>query len=350
MSDQNPQRARDTTRLNDAVRMVDDPVIEAAEPCRHIMALHVDQLADPTCGVIRCIVHREGDVHAPGFVDFSQLHELGLSSLYEATMGPELDIEGTEGVVSSLPDAGSRLFLGLEDPIIWCDMDAERTHLYCTIPFHDRETGATVMYLGHAAGPDVHSLSMTEPVLTPQPDHGGAKEVAVPPPAASGDRHVLVESNDTLDGTTYSVIRTATAPAMDEPWSYDDLALHPARDGAPWCSGHVSPGPILPRSFLDVGEGRCVGLLNGREANKRRDGHVTFGTFTVGLLVYDYERGDIEWFSDEPFLADPDAESITFASAFRQTGEERGLLYAHVDDSYVRAYEVNAAGLRSYLP
>lgn len=325
--------------------------MRAGKSCEHIMALHLDPRGDGILGVVRCIVNRTGSVGVSGFVDRSQIHVVDMESLYEAKRGPELDIHGTEDVVSTLADDSANDFLGLEDPNIWCERGDETLHLYFTIAFVERYSGDTCVYLGHAEGKDVYSLTMTEPVLAPVSGvHGGAKEVAIAPEAADGNRYNLVESNDAIDGTSYSVLRTAVAPDLSAPWEYGELVFHPAYDGYDWCAGHVSPGPFLPRNFVDVGENRAVGILNGREANRVVDGEITYGRFSIGLMVYDYENGAVEWISEEPFIRDPDARTITFASAFLHTEANRGVIYAHVDDSYVRTYLVDADSLLSYLP
>ncbi len=72
--------------------------------------------------------------------------------------------------------------------------------------------------------------------------------------------------------------------------------------------------------------------------------------FSVGLFIYDYENGKIDWVSPEPFIQDSEAVSITFASQFVEIGPGKGILYAHVDDSFVRAYTLKAELLKSLLP
>ena len=66
-------------------------------------------------------------------------------------------------------------------------------------------------------------------------------------------------------------------------------------------------------------------------------------------LDYNYEEGKIEWTSPESFIEDTDATTITFASQFVQIGKGEGILYAHVDDSFVRAYTLTEEGLRAQL-
>jgi hypothetical protein len=343
--------SRNTDRLNDAVERVVEPVIVADDPCTHIMALHFDPRTAHDYGVIRCIVSREGSVEVSGFVDRSQVSLVERQTPYEANMGLELAIEGAREVVSDLREHEMCEFLGFEDPNLWCDLENETLHYYCTIPFRDRITGNIALYLGHAEGDSVDSLTMTEPVLSPERSvHSGAKEVAIAPRSSAGHRYNLVESQDTVENTSYSVLRTAAAPDLSGPWEYREIAYHPAHDPHEWCAGHVSPAPLLPRSFVDVGDHRRVGLLNGREENRLVDGETVFGSFSVGLMVYNYEDGIVEWVSEEPLVSDPDAETITFASAFKQLDPDRGVMYAHVDDSYVRAYHLDAEPLASRVP
>jgi uncharacterized protein with ACT and thioredoxin-like domain len=75
-----------------------------------------------------------------------------------------------------------------------------------------------------------------------------------------------------------------------------------------------------------------------------------YGIFSVGLFIYDYEEGKIDWVSPEPFIEDSEATNITFASEFIETEEEKAVLYAHVDDSFVRAYKLTAEDIRAKLP
>ena len=52
----------------------------------------------------------------------------------------------------------------------------------------------------------------------------------------------------------------------------------------------------------------------------------------------------------EPFIQDSEAITITFASQFVETAQGEGILYAHVDDSFVRAYNLKAESIKSLLP
>jgi hypothetical protein len=137
---------------------------------------------------------------------------------------------------------------------------------------------------------------------------------------------------------------------MGKSWEYGRIAFHPNERKIPWIAGHASPGPLLPKSFIDIGESKLLGIINGREVNKKIKGKIKYGMFSVGLFIYDYEHGKIEWVSPKPFIKDSEAKTITFASQFVVTEKGAGILYAHVDDSFVRAYTLNAKTIKSLLP
>jgi hypothetical protein len=190
---------------------------------------------------------------------------------------------------------------------------------------------------------------MTMPVLMDE-GAGGAKEVSIAPIGKQGVRYNLVESSAQEEDTAYSTVRTAIAEDMGGPWEFGETVFHPGESQIPWIGGHASPGPLLPKDFIDVGEGRLLGIMNGREANQKRGAEIRYGMFSVGLFIYDYENGKIDWVSPEPFIQDSQAKTITFASQFVAQGRGRGVLYAHVDDSFVRAYALDAEAMRSLLP
>ena len=52
----------------------------------------------------------------------------------------------------------------------------------------------------------------------------------------------------------------------------------------------------------------------------------------------------------EPLFEDSAVETITFASDFVQTSDTNGILYAYVNDSFVRAYELSKKGIIARLP
>ncbi len=222
-------------------------------------------------------------------------------------------------------------------------------HLYFTMPFHDPAPEYHgVVHLGHAVGKDLDSLEMTMPVLMGHV-HGAAKEVSIAPLNKQGFRYNLVESSVLEQDFIYSTVRVAIAEDMGAGWRFGETAFHPKEQNIPWIGGHASPGPLFPRSFVDVGEGKLLGVINGREANQRVGDEIKYGMFSVGLFIYDYENGKIDWVSPEPFIRDSAARTITFASQFVEQGKESGILYAHVDDSFVRAYTLSAEEIKKSL-
>jgi hypothetical protein len=177
-----------------------------------------------------------------------------------------------------------------------------------------------------------------------------AKEVSIAPINKKGFRFNLIESKDRQTGMSYSTVQVAIAKDMGKAWEYGETVFHPKEHNIPWIGGDASPGPLFSKSFIDVGEGKLLGVINGREANHIIDGETKYGIFSVGLFIYDYENGRIDWVSPEPLIRDSEAKIITFASQFVETGQGEGILYAHVDDSFVRAYTLKASLLKSILP
>ena len=192
---------------------------------------------------------------------------------------------------------------------------------------------------------------MTEPVLLDDKTLGAsAKEVSIAPVSSKGVRYNLIESHAREPEGSYSTVRVAIAEDMGTPWKYGKTVFHPAEHNIPWIGGHASPGPLLPKEFIDLGEGKLLGIMNGREANQKLGDKIKYGMFSVGLFIYDYENGKGDWVSPEPLIRDSEAKIITFASQFVETKNGEGVLYAHVDDSFVRAYTLYAEEIRALLP
>jgi hypothetical protein len=322
--------------------------VETGGKFEHVMAITLDPRSSYNEGVIRCIKSRVGDVATSGYIDRSALYRAHGDSLDHFSIGKELKIKNTDEIVERLSGESSD-FLGLEDPDIWIDEKTGRLHLYFTMPFHAKRKHGWFIHLGHAVGKDLDSLEMTMPILMDE-GAGGAKEVSIAPRSRSGVRYNLIESSQQEHDFTYSTVRIGIAEDMGKPWKFGETVFHPKEHGIPWIGGHASPGPLLPKDFIDVGKGKLLGIMNGREANKRVGNEIKYGMFSVGLFIYDYENGKIDWVSPEPFIQDSQARTITFASQFVEQGKGSGILYAHVDDSFVRAYTLNAEEIKSLLP
>ena len=325
-----------------------EKAVEADGKFEHVMAIALDPRFSYKEGVIRCIASREGDVATAGYIDRSVLHKVRGETLEKFSLGEKLTIKNQDEIVVQLGRYHAD-FLGLEDPDIWIDEVTGLMHLYFTMPFVKKVKHTTLIHLGHAVGRDLNSLEMTMPVLIDK-GVGGAKEVSIAPVNKQGFRYNLVESSAPGDGFAYSTVCTTIAGEMGEPWQLAETVFHPKLWGIPWIAGHASPGPLFPKDFIDVGKGKLLGVVNGREANKKYGESIAYGTFSVGLFVYDYESGVIDWVSPEPFIEDSAARTITFASQFVPTKKGEGILYAHVDDFFVRAYTLNAKAMKSLLP
>lgn len=317
----------------------------------HMMAITLDPSSDYREGIIRCITSREGDVEIRGYVDRSELYTVSGESLEHFTVGERLQIKNEKELLDTLTPNGWEC-IGLEDPDIWIDQETGLTHVYFTIPIKPPESKDKIrIHLGHAVGNDLHSLEMTEPVLLDdQTVTANAKEVSIAPVNSKGVRLNLVESRDREPEGTHSIVRVAIAEDMGKPWKYGEVVFHPTEHHFPWIGGHASPGPLFSRNFIDVGEGKLLGVINGREANQKVGAQIKYGMFSVGLFIYDYENGKIDWVSPEPFIQDSQAKTITFASQFVETKKGEGILYAHVDDSFVRAYTLDAEKIKAFLP
>ena len=323
--------------------------IETGGKFEHVMAVSLDPRSEYRDGVIRCIRSREGDITTSGYVDKSVLHKVHGDSLEHFSIDEQLVIKNQSEIIQQLSRDGLD-FLGLEDPDIWIDEKTGLTHLYFTMPFHDpKPEDHGLVHLGHAVGKDLDWSEMTMPVLMGKV-HGAAKELSIAPMNKQGFRYNLVESSSKEEDFTYSTVRVAMAEDMGKDWTFGDLVFHPKEAKIPWIRGHASPGPLFPKSFTDVGDGKLLGVMNGREANRRVGGEIKYGMFSVGLFIYNYENGKIDWVSSEPFIQDSEAKTITFASQFIERGNGNGILYAHIDDSFVRAYTLDASEIKSLLP
>lgn len=312
----------------------------------HMMAIALDPSTGYKRGVIRCITSREGNVEIKGYVDRSQLFTVSGDSLEHFTVGKRLHIKNEEEILTKLTPKGWEC-IGLEDPDIFIEPETALMHLYFTLPIKPPTAKNKIrVHLGHAVGANIDSLEMTEPVLLDNQEVGGegksAKELSVAPLNSKGFRYNLIESRDREPEGTYSIVRATVARDMGKSWEYGEVVFHPAEHGILWIGGHASPGPLLPKTFFDAGDHKLLGIMNGREANTKVGTEVRYGMFSVGLFIYDYENGKIDWVSPQPFIRDSEAKTITFASQFVETGKGEGILYAHVDDSFVRAYTLRA--------
>lgn len=327
----------------------ENKVIETDNRFKHVMAITLDPRTNYKEGVVRCITSREGNVHIKGYLDRSELYKIKGDSLESFKIGERLNIKNEKEIISKFTEPGDD-FIGLEDPDIWIDEKTNLMHVYFTIPLISKNKDIkNKIHLGHAVGKDLDSLEMTTPVLLANKNYR-AKEVSIAPLNKKGFRYNLIESKDRKTNISYSIVQVAIVEDMSKQWKYGEIAFHPAENNIPWISGHASPGPLFSKNFIDIGEGKLLGLINGREASKKIGDQIKLGVFSIGLFIYDYENGKIDWVSPKPFIQDSEATTITFASQFVETGQGKGILYAHVDDSFIRAYTLEAYKVKVLLP
>ena len=330
-------------------------VINTDKHFSRVMAITLDPKTNYKTGVVRCVVSRTGIIDIPGYTDRSKLHLIKGKNLEHFTIGKELKIIGENEIVSKLGQKGKLDFIGLEDPDIFIDPKTKLTHLYFTMPFlrvsiNHKDDRRFLVYLGHAVGKNLSSLKMTAPALMTDKNGAGAKEISIAPVNKKGFRYNLFESRAVEKTASYSTVRVAIVKDMGKPWKFGETVFHPKDHNIKWIAGHASPGPLFSKNFIDIGEGKLLGIINGREKNKKVSKIVKYGMFSIGLFIYDYEKGKIDWVSPKPFIQDSEAKTITFASQFIETGKGKGILYAHVDDSFVRAYTLEAEKIRKLLP
>lgn len=330
--------------------------VETDSRFSHVMAITLDPTAQYKRGVIRCITSREGNVEIRGYKDRSVLHLVSEDAPNHFIINERLHIENEAEVIKELNE-NNLDFLGLEDPDIWIDGQTGLTHLYFTMPFigRDKTDQHSLVHLGHAVGKDLLSLRMTEPVLLGTQssyENARAKEVSIAPLNSHDVRLNLFEGHNKISGdpNVYSTVRVAAVRDMGSAWEFGPTVFHPKEHGIAWIGGHASPGPLFDKSFIDIGEGKLVGIINGREVNQHIGTEIKYGMFSAGLFIYDYEHGVVEWVSSKPFIQDSEAKTITFASQFIETGAGKGTLFAHVDDSFVREYTLDSSAIQTLLP
>ena len=305
-------------------------VVETGNRFEHVMAIALDPRTNYKEGIVRCILSREGDVSVGGYIDRSALYKATGDSLEHFTIGEKIIIKNQEEIIKHIAGENGD-FIGLEDPDIWIDEKTNLVHVYFTLPIKHKKKDHFSINLGHAVGKDLDSLEMTEPTLFDK-GNNTAKEVSISPLNSKGIRYNLIESSKKGKHFTYSTVRVAIAHDMGKPWEFGETLFNPEDHNISWIGGHASPGPLFQKTFIDVGENKLLGILNGREANKKIHGKTKYGMFSVGLFIYDYEHGKIEWVSPKPLIIDSEAVTITFASQFVETEKGKGILNVFAND------------------
>ena len=178
----------------------------------------------------------------------------------------------------------------------------------------------------------------------------GFKEVAFSEKTAGGYYSNLVEGLEKGELFSGSVVACIRANRFGKDWNLEKISFHPNKVSLRWCGGHASPCRILSKEIINPTNGLRVLFINGREKSKIISGKKVYGKFRPGLALYNPETGEIPWVDSKYLIEDPDAITITFASEIFALDKEHLLVYAHVNDSFVRAYRVELDAIKKRLP
>jgi hypothetical protein len=343
-------------KLNDYVEMWKDPVLgtEDQKDGKRYMALCVDPSSkNPYRGIARQVTERVGNVDIPGYTDRSRLLIVKSQDLLKWDIVGDLRIDGIDEVLEKLGGADKE-FIGLEDPDILIDENGTK-HVYFTIPFKHKTNSVNDVvkydvYVGHAEGRSLDHLVSTDPVLGKvNGEIVGFKEICPIPSTNANYRTLLAETFvSRTQEKGFSAIGLARTKTLEGKWTYQKLVHNPETENKEWCAGHSSPCRIFDPSFLKQGR-YLVGIMNGREPTKVIDSQKIYGKFRPGLFLFDSNSGNIVWVDDNHLLEDPIATTITFASDLVYLNDSEAILYAHPNDSFVRAYKINKSRLKKYL-
>lgn len=331
-------------KLNNAVSMYSEPALGTVqdEDIRYL-ALAIDSSTlnkKIKFGLAREITKTTGNIDKPGFVDESKLIIVKSKDLLKWEKHSDLKIKGIEKILKELSKE-DRYFIGLEDPDIWIDEDNRIKHVYFTIAFKYKEKKGYKLYLGHAQGKELTSLTATKPVIENQ------KEIAISPIKNKDYRYVLTESWKSEMERGTGLLK---AEEMNKNWKFIGLVIKPNEEKSDWNSKYASPCKIIDSSYTNIKD-NLLGICTGHTQRQVKNGVEYRGDFLPGLFLFNPKTGEVPWIDSEYWFKDPDARIITFASDFIPLSKSKNkyLLYCHINDGFVRAYEVDMKELGRYV-
>lgn len=338
-------------KLNECVDMWEKPVLgtENQKDGKRFMALCVDPTSEnPYRGIARQVIKRQGNQDVPGYVDKSKLIIVESNDLLKWTVISDLKINKIDDSINILKKEELN-FIGLEDPDILID-DQGIKHLYFTIPFKYKNKDWYDVYVGHAFGKELSTLKSENYVLSKVDDEiVGFKEICPMPFNVDGKQLVMAETFlDRGEIRKFSAVSLIEAKDHYKKWNFLKLIHDPEKEKREWCAGYSSPCRVFKPDFL-THKGYLVGLMNGREKTKEINGQKMYGKFRPGLFLFDVKSKEIVWLANEPLLEDPIATTITFASDIVYLNNKEAILYAHPNDSFVRAYKLKSSKIKALL-
>lgn len=324
-------------KLNSAVSYWDKPSLQSQKS--RFMALSVDKSSINNkikYGIAREVYQRKGKVNVEGFVDKSRLVIVKSSDLLNWKKTKELKIKGIEKVIKKIKKPFME-FIGLEDPDIYRDKQ-NKIHLFYTIAFRNNKQNNFSVFLGHAEGNSLDNIMATKPALSPKIKHGlvqdGFKEISIIP----STNLAFVEIGSGGQNTKIGLTKFNKISNL----KFQRVILEPKKINSKWCNGEISPGPVLKIA------NEYIGFLNGRNKAKKIKNKITYGIYKIGLMKLNKE-GFIKHVSSTPFISDVQSKSVTFVSNLVELNNKEEILYAHVNDSFVRAYKIYFKKLRKFL-
>jgi hypothetical protein len=330
-------------RLNKYVEMWEKPVLgeEEGKDGKRYMALCIDPSSkNPYKGIARQVTERKGNVDLLGYVDLSKLVLVESENRLDWRVVGDLKIKGIEKIIKNFEEKQFS-FIGLEDPDIFVDENGTK-HVYFTIAYKNyKKNEGYRLFLGHASGKSLDNLTATQPVIS------NNKEAAISPVKTNDYRYVLAESWKDKAESGISLLK---AKNMGKDWEYMGLAFNPKKQSYPWCAGYASPCRIISPSITVIGNNLLLGICTGNSGEYIKEGKKYRGDFKPGLFLFNPITGEIPWIDKESLFKDPKATTITFASELVPLNDSEAILYAHPNDSFVRAYRLNLKKLRERIP
>lgn len=337
-------------KINNAIEMWEEPVLgtETLKGNKKFMSLCIDPSSkNPYKGIARQVTERKGHEDNPEHIDLSKLVIVESKNLLKWKIIGDFEIKGLSKHIKYLPN--NERFIGLEDPDILIDEKGLK-HVYFSVPLMYPDHFGWDIYIGHAIGKNLKDLTIEGYVLGPKNEKiTGFKEVMPTPNLQNGSGIYLTEI-EIVEDRLLSAIAAVKSNGFGGKWDYMHLALDPRNSKHNWCKGHVSPCRVLPKNFIDPGNNLFAMIINGRELPSLKNGRKIYGNFLPGLALYNSKTVEISWVAEKPLFKDPKSTAITFASEFIQTEKNKGILYAHPNDSFVRAYKLDARILKGMLP
>ncbi len=339
-------------KLNECVEYLEKPVLGTIDlkGGMRYMALSLDfSSKNPYKGVARQVFERIGSQDVPGYVDKSKLVLVESDDLLKWEIVGDLNIKGFEKIIKKFENE-EIYFIGLEDPDILVDKKGKK-HLYFTIPFKHKNVDWYDVYTGHAFGDSLENLKMTLPVLGKlNKEIVGFKEICPVPEMKKDEKFFLVETwLKKPNKKGYYGVGISKTKNLSKKWEYLKLIHDPEKESKSWCAGFSSPCRFFSPDILKHDK-YLVGIINGREKTKNINGKFHYGKFKPGLFLFDYSKKKIVWIDKEPLFEDPLATTITFASELIVLNKKQVILYAHVNDNFVRAYRLNLDKIEERLP